>query len=339
MDKKTQLIAGGAAAGLLVIGGIAFALQGGSPKDQFIKRMTERAAIQKVGSKYEVSFDKLDMGGNPYASFLEDFKISGESHTNGTNVDLTVEFSPIFGQELPKAHFIYANKESYVNADLLPKFLTLYADFTGAMGAAQVANGTEGKFIELEKFIELTSGKQEAETFRQEMEGNLKNQTAFQKEMQDALVDYLMKVDDQRYSAKDNNLILVLQKEDIKGFTKAILTAMVNSKHYDGDKASLKESLAGLDEQYKNTLAQLETFDIKIALDKTKYDSQVNIQIEEADAPIELDLKFSNKEISYKEPKAPSKDSILSEKEIQKLMEKIGNMTEDMVSNFSTTTN
>lgn len=342
MEKKTQFIVGGAAIGVLAISGIAFAMQGGlsnSPKDQFIKRMSDFSNAKKIGGKYEVSFEELDMEGNLYASFLKDIKIFGESHTDGTNLDLTVEFGEFFGQTLPNAHFIYADKEGYINAELLPKFASLYMGFTGSASTSPVSDDYVGKFIGIEKFIELTSGKKEAENFKKEMDSSLKNQTAFQKEVQATVADYLKKVENENYSEKEDKLVLVLKKEDVKGFVQTVLTTMVNSENYEGDRDSLKESLNNFDKQYDKTIGELEQFEIHIALDKKKFDSQYNIKVEEEDSSLKLDVKFVNKEIAYEEPKAPSKTDVLSEKEIEKFIEDIGYEEKPVVPDFKATEN
>lgn len=342
MEKKTQLIIGGALVGALAIGGVALALQGGlsnSPKDQFIKRMTEFTTAKKVGGKYEVSFEELDMGDNPYASFFEDIKISGESHTDGTDLDLTVELGEFFGQDLPSAHFIYADKKGYINAELLPEFASLYTGFTGGASTSQVSDDYADKFIGIEKFIELTSGKEEADKFQKEMDSSLKHQTAFQKEIQTATADYLKKVEDENYSADDDKLVLVLKKDDVKGFVQTVLTTMANSENYEGDRDSLKESLNDFDKQYDETVGKFEKFEIRIALDKKNYDSQYNVKIEESDLPLKLDIKFENAEVDYKAPKAPSKSDVLSEKEIDKLIDEIGYEEKPVVPDFKATDN
>lgn len=344
MEKKTKLLAGGAVAALAVAGGLSFALQGGlsnSPKDQFIKRMADLSTVQKAGSKYELSFEELDIEGNPYDSLFKEMKVFGESHTDGKNVDLTVQFSKIFGQKLPQAHFIYANKNVYMNAELIPQLTTFYGNFSGSRGASLMAEDYEGKFIGIKDVLQLTGGSKEVERFNKEMDTALENQTALQKEQQAVLADYLKKVDDKNYSVKDNKITLVLQKDDVKGFIKTALTTMANSKHYNGDKENLKKSLEDFDQNYDKTIGQLDKFKIDITLDKSKRDSQARITLENTSgtSPFKAVVKFNNQEIAYKEPKAPSKSDVLSEKEIDKLIDEIGYKEKPVVPDFKATTN
>lgn len=263
--------------------------------------------------KFDMNLEKLKVTASRdkkmYApiinGYLADFKLSGESVTDGKNSSVNLKFN-MLGQSIP-IDMILKEKNPYLKLDTLEPILNLYMQTTGA---SAYYNGLDMTSIK-GKYLDINAIAKESGQASKDVTSLTQAQT---KKATEQALDVLDKSD---FSKDGSAITLTVSGKNIAKVTKAYINALP------------KEAQASFEDMTKQKDLDKEIADviktITITTDSKKKTSHITIAFtgKETDGvgfsgQASLDMTYSDKKVTVKVP--ANTDVIKSTDELTKMM-------------------
>ncbi len=311
MNKTQKLIVGGVSAVALIGGGIfAYTQMGQTAETLFLSRLSENYAQKEIATNFTFSVDKFDVGDISYNGF-DNVKISGSIHSSTEDFDFTLNSFEVAGFKTPKAHLIKANEDLYINAELIPTFLEFQTTSAGlSVDFSESSKVVEGKYFSVGDAIKELAGQEVYDEFEKVFKQSGEENAALKKEMEASYKTFLSNIDAKAFAKSGSDVTLTLGAEDIKKLVKTSFETIANSEHYEGDKDSIKSSIASLESSYEEALGKLDKLEVSLTLGEKPGDMSTKITIEgkvegTTDAKIEAVVRYESEAIPYQKPTKP----------------------------------
>lgn len=320
MSKKLK-IASGIGAGVVALGvGAMFVLS--SPKATFLSRLSANQNLKQATQSYKLSANANT--NSPYDELLNSVSVSGiASVDKSENVEATVNVDGLdqIGVSLSELKMVMYKDKLYINVDFITSYLS------SVYGTTLNLDGAE--FIELSEAIESATG---SSSYSDELESS----TALQKDLNDAFAGYLKDLDGKKFvKGKNDEVTLKLNRTDIIQLAKVTTKAMIDSKHYKGEKDSLNEFMKSLNsKEFNETLKDEDlNLDISVTYGKKVGDSKAVFEVD-ANSLGKVDVTFETKSKNYVAPKKPAK--VISQEELQiRIEDAVSEMYSDQLGDYT----
>lgn len=285
MKSKHKLIAG-VVAGLAILGvGTAYSLSQ-SPKATFLLRTKAVQDLKQasqditfsVQSKNSIISQSIDGFG---------FKIQGNVKDEHTDVTIsTIGENPWL--DINNWHIISKGDDIFMSANTL-------ADYYSQTYGVPLDVNLDNQYINLDDFSQEDALPQTDYQIDPEL----------QKEAQEALAQYLIKLPDKHFKKVGDDVIMTLHKEQLKEIMDLLVDTLAKSQHYRVDPKDIKETKKTLQDGFNNFTAGGK-LDVIVTQGKTTGNSKISVAYQsDTWGDITLDVKAEVK--PYQAPKEPGK--------------------------------
>ncbi|WP_449459055.1 hypothetical protein [Streptococcus suis] len=308
--KSKRLVIAGVGLAILAVSTSACSTQA-TPKDELLSRFEETATASKLTQDYKVSFDVKTE--TIYDSFLSDLSISGQSTTDGKNVELTANVDGLEGTgfALKGAHFVVYDEAMYLNTEVI-------FDFFAQQYGLDLKSESKGEYIKFSDVVDGISSGSEYSEYSEKFGAS----TELNKEIFKAIKEYFATLEKDKFVKDDKTgyISLKLENKELKEVWKRILKVLSESKNYTGDdQDSIKETLKTFDKDFDELSKTIE-MSVTFGQGEKLGDSKMSISYSSDEyGKGVVTLETTGKD--YKAPKKP--DTIISYEEFQKQLEKV----------------
>ncbi|WP_203364660.1 hypothetical protein [Bacillus sp. REN10] len=304
----------------IVLAGGTLAACGQSPKEQYISLMAK--ASEAESGKLEMSIKDFAVSGdsqtqafaNMMKNQLNDIKLTSNYSMPDDGKEYSVDLNvDALGQKI-KFEMLGNQENAYLSTDYVASMMDLVNQFSGGQAVIddKKLKEIEGKYIDLKAVAESEDASKVTGTEKLE-DLDLKTAVKYQKDLQKEFVKYLEDdVDDKRFTEKEGKLSFTIKKKDLEKLN------------------DIQEELAKKNKDYKQytsdfatTLKDLDKLDIKTVIDEKTNKQTYDIDIESKKNNIDS-YKFHIVNIpsdKTKDVKMPSKDQLVSEKQLNEMMD------------------
>lgn len=298
---------------VIVIATVVFMLVTNTTKNEFLLRANRNRNADNQTLAYKAVLESPD---NPDMSTA----ISGISSVSGDNMFVSMDIDTDF-IELPEMKFYLVDENIYVNYQLIEEFMSF--------GASQYGFNFDTKeyesYVNVYDVIESMAGKEATDELKKSFEPENK---ALQNDVNLAIERYIKKLDNAKFTKKDGDVTLTLENKDVVGLSKTVMEALVNSKNYKGDKATIRESLRSINDVQTN-----EKVTLTITFGNKTGDVTISAKVEQEYNTVIATIE--TKPEKFIKPEKP--EHVLTKDELEKALEESQNrLTQHMYESWET---